>query len=53
MTAEEVKLVQDSFAKIVPIGGTVADLFYDRCSVSRPTCDRCFLSTCHRRKRRS
>ncbi|MGE0037863.1 MAG: globin family protein [Xanthobacteraceae bacterium] len=30
MTPEQVKLVQDSFAKVVPIAGTAADLFYDR-----------------------
>lgn len=30
MTPEQVKLVQDSFGKVVPIAGTAADLFYDR-----------------------
>lgn len=30
MTPEQVKLVQDSFAKVVPIAGMAADLFYDR-----------------------
>jgi hemoglobin-like flavoprotein len=30
MTPEQVKLVQDSFAKVVPIAGTAADLFYHR-----------------------
>lgn len=30
MTPEQVKLVQDSFQKVVPIAGTAADLFYDR-----------------------
>jgi len=30
MTPEKVKLVQDSFAKVVPIAGTAADIFYDR-----------------------
>lgn len=30
MTPEQIKLVQDSFAKVVPIAGTAADLFYDR-----------------------
>jgi hemoglobin-like flavoprotein len=30
MTPDQVKLVQDSFVQIVPIGGKVADLFYDR-----------------------
>ena len=30
MTTEQVKLVQDSFKKVVPIAGTAADLFYDR-----------------------
>jgi len=30
MTPEKVKLVQDSFSKVVPIAGTAADLFYDR-----------------------
>jgi nitric oxide dioxygenase len=30
MTPEKVKLVQDSFGKVVPIAGTAADLFYDR-----------------------
>lgn len=30
MTPEKVKLVQDSFAKVAPIAGTAADIFYDR-----------------------
>ena len=30
MTPEQVKMVQDSFKKVVPIAGTAADLFYDR-----------------------
>ena len=30
MTPEQVKLVQDSFKKVVPIAGTAADLFYER-----------------------
>lgn len=30
MTPEQVKLVRDSFRKIVPIAGVTADLFYDR-----------------------
>lgn len=30
MTPEQVKLVQDSFAKVEPIAATAADIFYDR-----------------------
>jgi hemoglobin-like flavoprotein len=30
MTPEQVKMVQESFQKVVPIAGTAADLFYDR-----------------------
>lgn len=30
MTPEQVKLVQQSFAKVAPIASTAADLFYDR-----------------------
>ncbi len=30
MTPEQVSLVQDSFAKVLPIADTAADLFYDR-----------------------
>ena len=30
MDALQIKLVQDSFAKVVPIAGTAADLFYGR-----------------------
>jgi hemoglobin-like flavoprotein len=30
MTPEKVKLVQDSFEKVVPIASTAADIFYDR-----------------------
>jgi hemoglobin-like flavoprotein len=30
MTPEQVKLVQDSFAKVAPIAAAAADLFYDR-----------------------
>src|ERR1700682_6468084 len=30
MTPEQIKLVQESFAKVAPISGTAAVLFYDR-----------------------
>ena len=30
MTPEQVKSVQDSFAKVVPIADTAASIFYDR-----------------------
>ena len=30
MTPQEVKLVSDSFAKVLPIAGVTADIFYDR-----------------------
>jgi hemoglobin-like flavoprotein len=30
MTPDQVKMVQESFKKVVPIAGTAADLFYDR-----------------------
>jgi hemoglobin-like flavoprotein len=30
MTPDNIKLVQESFRKVVPIAGTAADLFYDR-----------------------
>jgi hemoglobin-like flavoprotein len=30
MTPEQVKLVKDSFRKVLPIAGVAADLFYDR-----------------------
>jgi hemoglobin-like flavoprotein len=30
MTPEQIKMVQDSFKKVMPIAGTAADLFYDR-----------------------
>ena len=30
MTPDQVRLVQDSFAKVRPIAGTAADLFYGR-----------------------
>ena len=30
MTPEQIKLVQDSFAKVVPISDEAAELFYDR-----------------------
>ena len=36
MTPEKVKLVQDSFAKVVPIAGTAADIFYDRLFETAP-----------------
>ena len=36
MTPEQVKLVQDSFAKVAPIAGTAADLFYDRLFMIAP-----------------
>ena len=29
MTPEQIKMVQDSFKKVMPIAGTAADLFYD------------------------
>ena len=30
MTSEQIKMVQDSFRKVMPISGAAADLFYDR-----------------------
>jgi hemoglobin-like flavoprotein len=36
MTPEQVKLVQDSFKKVVPIADTAANLFYDRLFVIAP-----------------
>lgn len=30
MTPDQVRMVQESFKKVVPIAGTAADLFYDR-----------------------
>jgi len=36
MTPEEVKLVKDSFRKVLPIAGVTADLFYDRLFESAP-----------------
>jgi hemoglobin-like flavoprotein len=36
MTPEQVKLVQDSFAKVAPIADKAADLFYDRLFVIAP-----------------
>jgi hypothetical protein len=35
MTPEQVKLVQDSFRKVMPIAGTAADLFYDQGTADR------------------
>jgi hemoglobin-like flavoprotein len=36
MTPDQVKLVQESFAKVVPIAEKAADLFYDRLFVIAP-----------------
>jgi hemoglobin-like flavoprotein len=36
MTPEQVKLVQDSFAKVAPISAKAAELFYDRLFVTAP-----------------
>ena len=36
MTPEQIKLVQDSFAKVAPIADKAADLFYDRLFVVAP-----------------
>jgi nitric oxide dioxygenase len=36
MNAEQVMLVQQSFAKVVPISGTAATLFYDRLFETAP-----------------
>jgi len=36
MTEDEVKLVQDSFKKVVPIVDTAADIFYDRLFETHP-----------------
>jgi len=30
MTSEQIKMVQDSFRKVMPISGAAADLFYDQ-----------------------
>ena len=37
MTPEQVELVQSSWAKVAPISGTAADLFYDRLFMLDPT----------------
>ncbi len=50
MTPEQVKLVKESFWKILPIAGLAADLFYDRL-FERRKCVRCFRTTSSRRKR--
>jgi len=42
MTPENVKLVQDSFQKVVPIADTAADLFYERLFTIRPEYRRMF-----------
>jgi hemoglobin-like flavoprotein len=42
MTPGNIKLVQDSFRKIVPIAGTAADLFYDRLFEIEPELRRMF-----------
>lgn len=36
MTPEQIRMVQDSFRKVVPIADTAADLFYDRLFVLAP-----------------
>lgn len=36
MTPEKIKLVQDSFQKVVPIAGAAADIFYDRLFETAP-----------------
>jgi len=36
MTPDQVKLIQDSFAKVAPISDKAADLFYDRLFVIAP-----------------
>jgi hemoglobin-like flavoprotein len=42
MTPDEVKLVQDSFAKVAPIAHEAADLFYDRLFAIAPGVRRLF-----------
>jgi len=37
MTPEQIKLVQQSFAKVEPIAGQAADLFYDRLFANAPS----------------
>ena len=36
MTPDQIELVQQSFAKVAPIAGTAADLFYDRLFTIEP-----------------
>jgi len=42
MTPQQIALVQTSFAKVVPIAGTAADLFYDRLFETAPEVRRMF-----------
>jgi len=42
MTPQQIALVQTSFARVVPIAGTAADLFYDRLFELAPPVGRMF-----------
>jgi nitric oxide dioxygenase len=44
MTPQHIALVQTSFARVVPIAGTVGDLFYDRLFVTAPEVRCLFLN---------
>jgi hypothetical protein len=45
MTSEQVALVRSSFAKVVPIKETAADLFYGRLFELDPSLNRCSRAT--------
>ncbi|MEL6478670.1 MAG: globin family protein [Pseudomonadota bacterium] len=50
MTPEQVKLVQDSFQKVVPIADKAADIFYDRLFEVAPEVRPLFASDMSRQK---
>jgi hemoglobin-like flavoprotein len=44
MTPEQIRLVQDSWAKVVPIADTAADMFYTKLFQMNPSLQKLFVS---------
>lgn len=50
MTLYQIRLIRDSFAELVPIGDTVAELFYRRLFAIDPAWPRCSSPPTARRR---
>ena len=51
MTSDQIRLVQESWAKVVPIADTAADLFYNKLSEDAPLLRSLFLDIADQKKK--